>query len=408
MKLKLNKKDRYILGCSSGPDSMALFYMLLKENYNFVVCNIDYNYRDKSYEETDLVRNECNKYNIPFYTKSVLFQDNFGNFEAWARDIRYDYFEEIGNQICIKKVLIAHNLDDSLETYLMQKERKSIVSNYGLADSYKRKNMEVIRPLLSYFKSQLKDYCITNNIPFIIDPTNCDIAYKRNYYRHVVLSKLSNNEKMDIAKEMKLKNDFLCNEKNKVKRLLNDNLSISIESYKILSNSEKCLALIIILDNVKLFREISFKTIYEIDNCISKGNFKYKFFINKDAYFSLDKNLISLVIKNIDYKFNFNDKNLTDYFEINYEVLYEKYSINKGYISPAIKSDYFKVSNYDKNIKRAFIDRKMPQYLRPFWPAIYDEQGNIIYVPRYRHKFEQKKDSILHFDINKLVKIEIS
>ena len=92
MKLNLNKKDKYILGCSSGPDSMALFYMLLNGNYNFIVCNIDYNYRDKSYEETDLVREECKKYNIPFYTKSVLFQPNFGNFEAWARDIRYDYF----------------------------------------------------------------------------------------------------------------------------------------------------------------------------------------------------------------------------------------------------------------------------------------------------------------------------
>lgn len=408
MKLNLNKNEKYILGCSSGPDSMALFYMLLNEKYNFVVCNIDYNYRDESYEETDLVREECNKFNIPFYTKSVLFQPNFGNFEAWARDIRYDYFEEIGATLNINKVLIAHNLDDSLETYFMQKERNSIVSNYGLASSYKRRNMEIIRPLLCYFKCQLKEYCITNNISFIIDPTNSDITYKRNYYRHVVLSKLTNNEKIQIAEEMKIKNEQLIEEKKRLKKLLIDNLSISIDSYKNLSKYDKCLVLIIILDNAKLFKEISFKTINEIDNCISKNNYKYKLFINNFTYFSLDKNLISLVIKNADYKLSFNDNDLTNYFKINYKVLYEKYGIKNGYISPAIKSNFFKVSNYEKNTKRAFIDWKMPQYLRPFWPAVYDEQGNIVYIPRFREKFEQKDDSILQFEINKLIKIENS
>lgn len=408
MKLNLNKNEKYILGCSSGPDSMALFYMLLNKKYNFVVCNIDYNYRDKSYEETDLVRAECNKFNIPFYTKSVLFQPNFGNFEAWARDIRYDYFEEIGTSLNINKVLIAHNLDDSLETYFMQKERNSIVSNYGLASSYKRRNMNIIRPLLCYLKSQLKEYCITNNIPFIIDPTNNDITYKRNYYRHVVLSKLTNNEKIQITEEMKIKNEQLIEEKKRLKKLLIDNLSISIDSYKNLSKYDKCLALIIILDNVKLFKEISFKTINEIDNCISKNNYKYKLFINNSTYFSLDKNLISLVIKNADYKFSFSDNDLTNYFKINYKILYEKYGIKNGYISSAIKSTFFRVSNYEKNIKRAFIDWKMPQYLRPFWPAVYDEQGNIVYIPRYKEKFEQKNDSILQFEINKLIKIENS
>ncbi len=408
MKLNLNKNEKYILGCSSGPDSMALFYMLLNGKYNFVVCNIDYNYRDKSYEETDLVREECNKFNIPFYTKSVLFQTNFGNFEAWARDIRYDYFEEIGTTLNINKVLIAHNLDDSLETYFMQKERNSIVSNYGLASSYKRKNMEIIRPLLCYFKSQLKEYCITNNTPFIIDPTNSDITYKRNYYRHVILSKLTNSEKIQIVEEMKTKNEQLIEEKKKLKKLLIDNLSISIDSYKDLSKYDKCLTLIIILDNAKLFKEISFKTINEIDNCILNNNYKYKLFINNSTYFSLDKNLISLVIKNVDYKLSFNNKDLTNYFKINYKILYEKYGIENGYISPAIKSNFFKVSNYEKNTKRAFIDWKMPQYLRPFWPAVYDEQGNIVYIPRFREKFEQKDDSILQFEINKLIKIENS
>lgn len=89
--LKLDKKKKYILGCSFGPDSMALFFMLLKENYDFVVCNIDYNYRPESKRETDSIEAVCKQKNIRFYTKNVLFSTNFHNFEARARKIRYDF-----------------------------------------------------------------------------------------------------------------------------------------------------------------------------------------------------------------------------------------------------------------------------------------------------------------------------
>ena len=64
--LKLDKKKKYILGCSFGPDSMALFFMLLKENYDFVVCNIDYNYRPESKRETDSIEAVCKQKKIRF------------------------------------------------------------------------------------------------------------------------------------------------------------------------------------------------------------------------------------------------------------------------------------------------------------------------------------------------------
>ena len=119
MKINLDKNKKYILGCSSGPDSMCLFSLLLKENINFVVANIDYNYREGSIEETELVRNYCEQNNIDFYTKSVQYSTNFHNFEAWAREIRYDFFNELGEKLNIENILIAHNQDDLIETYLL-------------------------------------------------------------------------------------------------------------------------------------------------------------------------------------------------------------------------------------------------------------------------------------------------
>ena len=139
---------------------MALFHLLYNNGYNFVVCNIDYNYRPESKWETDSIEKICKEKNVPFYTKNVLFSTNFHNFEAWARKIRYDFFKEIGKSLGIYNILIAHQKDELLETYLFQKERNSIVSFYGLADEYAEDNFKIIRPLLSYSKKDILDFFI--------------------------------------------------------------------------------------------------------------------------------------------------------------------------------------------------------------------------------------------------------
>ena len=50
--LNLNKNQKYLLACSHGPDSMALFYMLKEEGYNFAVAHVNYHHREESNLET--------------------------------------------------------------------------------------------------------------------------------------------------------------------------------------------------------------------------------------------------------------------------------------------------------------------------------------------------------------------
>lgn len=402
-KLNLNKKDKYILGCSSGPDSMALFFLLLKEKYDFVVCNIDYNYRDNSIEETNLVRKYCNDNNIPFYTKNVLFQDIYGNFEAWARKIRYDYFEEIGNKLNIKNVLIAHNMDDLIETYLMQKERKTILDYYGLHEIYKRNDMVIIRPLLSFTKSQLKNICVNNNIKFILDPTNNDITLKRNYIRHKILPFYSYDEKVKMVEKIKKLNIKIENEIEYVKSLMCDKLSISIDNYTKLNTLQKNYLFHLLLKHTSTHFNISNGIINEINSSIENSNFKYKCLINDD-YISLDNNLVSLVIKNVKYKYEFNSNFVKcGPFLINYDELFKNNKITFGMIRPLQEIKTIKINNYVKKVNRLFIDWKLPHYLRPFWPAIYDENGKFIYTPRYRKEFLKKNSNILNFDIHEVI-----
>ena len=51
-KLNLKEKDNIVIGCSTGPDSMCLLDLLIKENkYNIVVAHINHNVRKQSIKE---------------------------------------------------------------------------------------------------------------------------------------------------------------------------------------------------------------------------------------------------------------------------------------------------------------------------------------------------------------------
>ena len=54
------------------------------------------------------------------------------NFQVWARETRYNFFKEIYNLEKCDSLLLAHHLDDSLENYLMSKERNSESWYYGI------------------------------------------------------------------------------------------------------------------------------------------------------------------------------------------------------------------------------------------------------------------------------------
>ena len=110
--LNLEKNKHYLLACSFGPDSMALFDMLLKEGYKFTVAHVNYHLRKESNEEEALLRDFCFNHNIGIYVKDV--DENLGesNLEKKCRDIRYNFFIDVIKNNGFDALLIAHQEDD--------------------------------------------------------------------------------------------------------------------------------------------------------------------------------------------------------------------------------------------------------------------------------------------------------
>ena len=114
--MKLSKKDKYLLTCSFGPDSMALFYYLLNHGFTFEVAHVNYHILEQADDDERGIKEFAEKYNIKVHVLKTYMPKNV-NEEIWAREVRYNYFEKVAKERNIKKVLVAHNKGDDIETY---------------------------------------------------------------------------------------------------------------------------------------------------------------------------------------------------------------------------------------------------------------------------------------------------
>ncbi|MFA5481395.1 MAG: hypothetical protein WC282_03335, partial [Bacilli bacterium] len=55
--------------------------------------------------------------------------------------------------------------------------------------------------------------------------------------------------------------------------------------------------------------------------------------------------------------------------------------------------DRYRVGDYETEVRRLYIDWKMPMRIRLSWPVVVNKDGIIIYIPRYRKKFAETNKS---------------
>ncbi|PPE05880.1 tRNA(Ile)-lysidine synthase [Williamsoniiplasma lucivorax] len=192
--------NEYLIGVSGGPDSMFLLSWLLKQKpKKIVVCHVNYNFRKDSHLDQKIVEDFCREHNLVLEIKTIdpkFYQNLKLNFEAWAREQRYDFFVEIGKKYQINHVLIAHNQNDVVETYLMQLQRQNLIQYWGIKPISSYKKMLVVRPILDFKKSEILKILNDQKIAYVFDLTNFDEKYQRNKIRKNLAEK-------DFAKYIK-------------------------------------------------------------------------------------------------------------------------------------------------------------------------------------------------------------
>ncbi|AHF57152.1 tRNA(Ile)-lysidine synthase [Spiroplasma eriocheiris] len=241
----LDKNQKYIIGVSGGPDSMFLLDNIYQNKEfdinNFIVGVVNYKKRSDSDIDQQIVVDYCIRHKIAYYVKEVSkddylkYQQVSHNFQTIARDIRYDFFIELAQEYACHAVLVAHNLTDNIETYILQKQRNNIVEHYGLSpdsiyySKFSSTTIAIKRIMLDTRREFIIEYLNNNKINYALDYTNILGIYNRN----VIRSELQDFNFADLLAEMKDQN--YANEKLKQvgKDYLIDNFGqINVSSFR--------------------------------------------------------------------------------------------------------------------------------------------------------------------------------
>ena len=200
--------DNIVLGISGGPDSICMLYILnsLKKdlNFNIYVAHINHMLRENAKLDEEYVKNTCKKLNIPVYIKHIQIKEiaekEKRGIEETGRKVRYEFFEEILRKTNSNKIATAHNLNDSIETIILNIIRGTGIS--GLAGIEPIRENKFIRPLIECERKEIEEYCKLNKLEPRIDESNYENKYNRNKIRNICIPYLQKELNSNVIKNI--------------------------------------------------------------------------------------------------------------------------------------------------------------------------------------------------------------
>mgnify|MGYP006285757993 FL=1 len=439
----VNNNDKLLLGVSGGPDSLTmldLFYKIKEDlNLSLLVFHLNHSFREESDEEAEFVKRFCDKrqieaiikkYDVPHYIK-----ENNLSPEEGAREVRFKFLKEIYQKRDFDKISLAHNKDDLVETILFNIFRGTGMRGLkGIEDKLKYNGMELIHPILIFYRSEILDYCKYNNLNPVFDPSNESNLYSRNRIRNNILPLIENqineNAKKVIAQmsetikedyafiqthSHKLLEDILMEKSAEkyilnlkelkeihpaiIKRILNiilKELKGNVDNfyYKHYSDiirfieENKTGDILDLPDNINL--KISYDKLFVLKGAFeSKETYSQK--ITEEGEYTLPFNQ-KLVLEFKDDKLdwrNYKDKNycLIDYDKVTFPLKVRNRKQGDKFIPLGMEGH--------KKVKDFFIDSKVPDYKRDEIPLLFDNNNRLIWICGYRmdDRFKLEEDS---------------
>lgn len=185
----LCEEGKYLVGLSGGADSVALLCVLQTLGYKIEAAHCNFHLRgEESERDADFCINLCKEKGISlhktdFDTRSYAAAQKI-SIEMAARELRYQFFDDLKNQCGFNKICIAHHRDDSVETLLINLIRGTGIHGLtGISHDFN----DIVRPFLGVYRTEIEQFLQEINQPFITDSSNLENDVVRNKIRLDVL-----------------------------------------------------------------------------------------------------------------------------------------------------------------------------------------------------------------------------
>ena len=181
------------MACSGGCDSIVLAHLFQQTNIQIVLAHCNFQLRgDEANEDEKFVNQFAKLLQVPFHVihfeTEKFANENKLSIQQAARQLRYEWFEQLRKELNFNYIATAHHLNDSIETVFINLIRGTGIA--GLTGIAKH-NKKIIRPLLFANRNEIENYAAENNLKFRTDSSNLTDDYLRNKIRHHLLPLLN-------------------------------------------------------------------------------------------------------------------------------------------------------------------------------------------------------------------------
>lgn len=186
----------FIVACSGGIDSVVLCELCHQARLPFSIAHCNFGLRgEESNRDERFVQQLGERYGVPVFVKGFDTQQ-YGvlkklSIQEAARELRYQWFEELRTERQATYVLLAHHANDNIETVLMHLFRGTGL--HGLTGMPERvDSAKCLRPLLHHTRHEIETFAKEKALAWVEDSSNALNKYTRNFFRNELIPAVQN------------------------------------------------------------------------------------------------------------------------------------------------------------------------------------------------------------------------
>lgn len=209
---------RCAIAVSGGLDSVSLLHAMVSSGLKPEVWHFNHRWRTTSTQEACFVGKLASGYGLVCRLGQAPLRSP--KTETKARELRSAFFQESSQISHLHHLVLAHQADDQVETFLWQLLRGTGSQGAGMAPRTRREILTLHRPWLSIWRSQIETYARQQRLIWHQDATNSDVKYTRNRLRHNVLPYLRQEISPQVDKALWRAAEILRGEQEWLERLV--------------------------------------------------------------------------------------------------------------------------------------------------------------------------------------------